>query len=63
MEKMIFLALTPKEADALWIVANDGRNDFLCDPMDARIYLGRYAVPKRVIFETLSNVLQGAMLC
>lgn len=44
MEKTIFLALTPKEADALWTVANNGRNDFLCEPIAARIYLGRYGI-------------------
>jgi hypothetical protein len=40
MEKMIFLALTHKEADALWTAANNGRNDFLCDPEAAKIYFG-----------------------
>jgi hypothetical protein len=44
MEKTIFLALTPKEADALWTVANNGRNDFLCDPIAGRIYLGCYGI-------------------
>jgi hypothetical protein len=44
MKKMVFLALTPKEADALWTVANNGRNDFLCDPTAARSYLGRFGI-------------------
>lgn len=36
----IALELTPKEAEALWTAANNGRNDFLCDPVAAKIYFG-----------------------
>ena len=34
----IVVQLTPKEAEALWTAANNGRNDFLCDPVTAKIY-------------------------
>ncbi len=36
----IVVELTPKEAEALWTAANNGRNDYLCDPVAAEIYLG-----------------------
>jgi hypothetical protein len=35
----IVIELTAKEADALWAVANNGRNDFLSDPEAAKSYL------------------------
>ena len=40
MATKIFLELTPREADALWTAANNGRNDFLCDRETAKIYFG-----------------------
>ena len=36
----IVLELTPKEADALWTAANNGRNDFRRDPDIAKLYFG-----------------------
>ena len=36
----IVVQLTPKEALALWTADNNGRNDFLCDPLAAKIYFG-----------------------
>jgi hypothetical protein len=38
--RKIVVELTPKEAEALWTAANNGRNDFLCDPLAAKIYFG-----------------------
>ena len=36
----IVVELTPNEAEALWTAANNGRNDFLCDPVAAKSYFG-----------------------
>jgi hypothetical protein len=39
----IIVKFTPKEVDALWTAANTGRNDFLFDPIAARLYSGSRA--------------------
>jgi len=39
-DENIYLELTPKEADALWTAANNGRNDFLMDRASAILYFG-----------------------
>lgn len=39
-DENICLELTPREADALWTAANNGRNDFLMDRDAAILYFG-----------------------